>query len=123
MRASTSSRIRFALGLVDSDKDYYASEARVLEFAAYGGLKDWEEPILELLRSEGLAEMRMLDLGVGGGRTTVHFAPAARDYHGRGPIGGLRTRTGRMSRGPSPTRAIFRTRTISSISRCSAGTA
>lgn len=81
MRASTLSRIRFALGLVDSDKDYYASEAGVLEFAAAGGPKDCEEPILDLLRSEGLGEMRMLDLGVGGGRTTVLFAPAAREYH------------------------------------------
>ena len=82
MRASTSSRIRFALGLIDSDKDYYASEAGVLEFAGYDALKDCEQPILDLLRSEGLAEMRMLDLGVGGGRTTIHFAPHAREYHG-----------------------------------------
>jgi SAM-dependent methyltransferase len=77
-----SSRIRFALGLVDSDKDYYASEAGVLEFAAYGSLKDCEQPILDRLRSEGLAEMRMLDVGVGGGRTTIHFASRAREYHG-----------------------------------------
>jgi ubiquinone/menaquinone biosynthesis C-methylase UbiE len=82
MRASTSSRIRFALGSVDADTDYYDSEAGVLEYAAYGGLKDCEQPILKRLCSQGLAEMRMLDLGVGGGRTTIHFAPAAREYHG-----------------------------------------
>jgi SAM-dependent methyltransferase len=82
MRASVPSRIRFALGLVDSDKDYYSSEAGVLEFAGYDRLKDCEQPILDLLRDEGLAEMRMLDLGVGGGRTTIHFAPHAREYHG-----------------------------------------
>jgi ubiquinone/menaquinone biosynthesis C-methylase UbiE len=81
MRAPTS-RIRFALGLVDSDKDYYSSDAGVLEYAGYDRLKDCEQPILDLLRSEGLAEMRMLDLGVGGGRTTIHFVPHAREYHG-----------------------------------------
>lgn len=82
MRASTSSRIRFALGLIDSDKDYYASEAAVLEYAGYDQLKDCEQPILDRMRAEGLADMRMLDLGVGGGRTTIHFAPHAREYHG-----------------------------------------
>jgi ubiquinone/menaquinone biosynthesis C-methylase UbiE len=82
MRASTSSRIRFALGLVDSDKDYFSSEVGVLEFAGYDRLKDCEQPVLDLLRDEGLGEMRMLDLGVGAGRTTIHFAPHVREYHG-----------------------------------------
>jgi SAM-dependent methyltransferase/CelD/BcsL family acetyltransferase involved in cellulose biosynthesis len=81
-RAGTSSRIRFALGLLDRDKDYYESDAGVLEYAAYDDLKKCEQPILDLVRFEGLADMRMLDLGVGGGRTTTHFAPHAREYHG-----------------------------------------
>ena len=54
----------------------------MVKFAGLDRLKDCEQPILDLLRSEGLAEMRMLDLGVGGGRTTIHFAPHAREYHG-----------------------------------------
>jgi SAM-dependent methyltransferase len=82
MRASAPSRIRFALGLVDSDKDYYSSAAGVREYAGYNRLKDCEQPILDRLRDEGLAQMRMLDLGVGGGRTTIHFAPHVREYHG-----------------------------------------
>jgi ubiquinone/menaquinone biosynthesis C-methylase UbiE len=65
-----------------SSKDYYESEAGVRRYAGYDSLKDCEQPIHDLLRSEGLAEMRMLDLGVGGGRTTIHFAPHAREYHG-----------------------------------------
>lgn len=40
-----------------------------------------ERTILEELRPR-LGEMRMLDLGVGGGRTTMHFAPLVREYVG-----------------------------------------
>ena len=81
-RLSAASRIRFALRLAGSEKDYYTSQVGVLEYVAYDRLKDCEQPILDRLRAEGLAEMRMLDLGVGGGRTTIHFAPHTREYHG-----------------------------------------
>ena len=82
LRPSTASRLRFLFGLSGSDKDYYASDAGVVEYARYDRLKDCEQPILDRLRSEGLADMRMLDLGVGGGRTTIYFAPHVREYHG-----------------------------------------
>lgn len=51
---------------------------------AYAGATDLQPPekrILELLRDE-LSEASMLDIGVGGGRTTAHFAPAVREYVG-----------------------------------------
>jgi SAM-dependent methyltransferase len=40
-----------------------------------------EEAILERF-ADRLPEMRMLDVGVGGGRTTVHFAPRVKQYLG-----------------------------------------
>jgi SAM-dependent methyltransferase len=40
-----------------------------------------ETAILERLRPE-LGALRMLDIGVGGGRTTRHFAPLVKDYVG-----------------------------------------
>lgn len=61
---------------------YYRTEKGVREYAAYGHLMESEGAILDLLRSEGLERMRILDLGVGGGRTSVHFAPGAGEYHG-----------------------------------------
>lgn len=41
-----------------------------------------EEVILEELKRDGLREMRMLDMGVGGGRTTPYFQPLVREYIG-----------------------------------------
>jgi ubiquinone/menaquinone biosynthesis C-methylase UbiE len=38
-----------------------------------------ERAILNLLKSS-LSEMKMLDIGIGGGRTTVHFAPLVKTY-------------------------------------------
>src|SRR5579862_7114407 len=40
-----------------------------------------EQTVFELLRPR-LGSFRMLDLGVGAGRTTVHFAPLVREYVG-----------------------------------------
>jgi ubiquinone/menaquinone biosynthesis C-methylase UbiE len=51
---------------------YYA-QLRVLQPA--------EKTILELLK-DCLPKMKMLDLGVGGGRTTQHFAPLVAEYWG-----------------------------------------
>ena len=61
---------------------YYVTDEAVREYTGYDHLMESEGAILELLRSEGLAELRMLDLGVGGGRTTIHFAPHAGEYVG-----------------------------------------
>ncbi len=50
-------------------------------YAGASELQKAECTILEQMR-EGLAGARMLDIGVGGGRTTPHFAPAVREYVG-----------------------------------------
>ncbi|ACB49486.1 putative methyltransferase [Crocosphaera subtropica ATCC 51142] len=44
-------------------------------------LQPAEETVIKLLRSE-LPNMKMLDLGVGGGRTTQHFFPLVKEYIG-----------------------------------------
>ena len=61
---------------------YYRTDRAVQEYTGYDHLMESEGAVLELLRAEGLGGQRMLDLGVGGGRTTVHFAPEAGEYHG-----------------------------------------
>jgi ubiquinone/menaquinone biosynthesis C-methylase UbiE len=51
------------------------------EYAAAAELQPPEKRLLETL-ADDLPAMRMLDLGVGGGRTAVHFAPRVREYIG-----------------------------------------
>lgn len=63
------------------NKRVYELENLVRSYAAQEKLQLPEEAILSTLKPE-LSTMRMLDLGVGGGRTTVHFAPLVKDYVG-----------------------------------------
>lgn len=48
------------------------------EYAASTELQPPEKAILDRLRDQ-LRQMKMLDIGVGGGRTTMHFAQAAEE--------------------------------------------
>jgi len=59
----------------------YESPFAVRHFARQANLFRPEVSILELVRTT-LRTASMLDVGVGGGRTTLHFAPAARRYVG-----------------------------------------
>jgi ubiquinone/menaquinone biosynthesis C-methylase UbiE len=59
----------------------YRHPAVAAEYARMSDLFAPEEAILRLLLSE-LSTARMLDLGVGGGRTTLHFARCVRQYVG-----------------------------------------
>ncbi|HZR57781.1 MAG TPA: class I SAM-dependent methyltransferase [Terriglobales bacterium] len=59
----------------------YELDDLVRSYIAQEKLQPPEEAILSTLKPE-LSAMRMLDLGVGGGRTTVHFAPLVNDYVG-----------------------------------------
>lgn len=65
----------------DANRAWYERSAQVREF---GSVTHVELPEAWLLAQLGadLADMDMLDLGVGGGRTTHHFAPGARSYLG-----------------------------------------
>jgi ubiquinone/menaquinone biosynthesis C-methylase UbiE len=49
------------------------------EYAASTELQPSKKAILDRLRDR-LRQMKMLDIGVGGGRTTMHFAQAAEEY-------------------------------------------
>lgn len=60
---------------------YYEKDGIVRRYAAMDALFPAEEALLERLRVE-LREASLLDIGVGGGRTTVRFAPAVAAYTG-----------------------------------------
>lgn len=59
----------------------FGAAATVRRYAALDALFPAERALLERLGGD-LRRARMLDLGVGGGRTTAHFAPAAGEYLG-----------------------------------------
>jgi len=63
------------------DKQVWNSEKVIHTYASVADLQKPEEAILNVLRSR-LPQWRMLDLGIGGGRTTVHFEPLVYEYHG-----------------------------------------
>lgn len=59
----------------------YEERSRVEGYARWSSLFDSEAAVLRMLEPR-LAQARMLDVGVGGGRTTVHFAPRVKQYLG-----------------------------------------
>lgn len=67
--------------LTEERDEYFAADDVVERYAAYDYLEDAERAVLDALRPR-LGDARFLDLGVGGGRTTVHFAPLVREYVG-----------------------------------------
>jgi ubiquinone/menaquinone biosynthesis C-methylase UbiE len=68
-------------GLELPSDSLYRDSAIVNEYASLPNLFKVERLILEIIR-ERLHEMVMLDVGIGGGRTTGHFAPLVREYVG-----------------------------------------
>jgi ubiquinone/menaquinone biosynthesis C-methylase UbiE len=65
----------------ESTYEYFVRDDVVAEYASLDFLFEPEKKILDELRPR-LADARMLDVGVGAGRTTVHFAPLVREYVG-----------------------------------------
>jgi ubiquinone/menaquinone biosynthesis C-methylase UbiE len=65
----------------DSNQKTYQSSGIVRHYAQLNQLQPAEATIQKLLRAK-LATMRMLDIGVGAGRTTKHFADLVATYVG-----------------------------------------
>ena len=63
------------------NKDVYDRPAVAADYARHSHLHPPEETILRVMLPS-LPKARMLDMGVGGGRTTVHFANRVREYVG-----------------------------------------
>jgi ubiquinone/menaquinone biosynthesis C-methylase UbiE len=66
--------------MIDNQRTYESSYA-VQQYATLTELQPPERTIFQLVQPR-LPQSRMLDLGVGGGRTTVHFAAHAAEYVG-----------------------------------------
>ncbi len=65
----------------NSSRDEYGSEGVVDDYANRSELQRPEAAILDEFRTQ-IASGSMLDIGVGGGRTTMHFGPVAQKYIG-----------------------------------------
>jgi SAM-dependent methyltransferase len=68
-------------GAWNKNRERYEAPKVVSDYAARDRLFPAETAALESLGGR-LAEMRMLDIGCGGGRTTLHFSGKAREYLG-----------------------------------------
>ena len=64
-----------------TNKDTYQSQKIVKRYANLDELFKAERTILGILKNK-LKNMRMLDIGVGGGRTTYYFSPLVKEYLG-----------------------------------------
>ncbi len=67
--------------MIDPNQQLYAQRRIVQYYTQLQQLQPAEQTILNLFRDRW-ARMKMLDIGVGGGRTTAHFAPLAQEYVG-----------------------------------------
>ena len=65
----------------DRNQKAYAALRIVQHYAQLQALQPAEQAVLDRLRDR-LPAMKMLDIGVGGGRTTKHFAAIVADYTG-----------------------------------------
>jgi len=67
--------------MIDKNKELYKRHDIVQSYVNNNGLALPEKTIFALL-SNALPQMRMLDIGIGGGRTTYYFVPLVKDYVG-----------------------------------------
>ena len=68
-------------GMMNDNHKVYQSMRTVESYRHSDSLQPAEESILKELRGS-LKSMKMLDIGVGAGRTTHHFAPLVKEYIG-----------------------------------------
>jgi ubiquinone/menaquinone biosynthesis C-methylase UbiE len=67
--------------LDNNNKKIYAARRIVQHYTQLRMLQPAEQTVLDLLKDR-LSSMRMLDIGVGGGRTTQHFSQLVQEYVG-----------------------------------------
>ena len=67
--------------MIDKNKKTYTKSNIVWHYTQLSLLQPAEKTILDLLQDR-LPRMKMLDIGIGGGRTTKHFAPLVGEYIG-----------------------------------------
>jgi len=100
--------------MIPDNKSVYESGELARQYSLEDRLQLPEETILDAMR-ESLKGARMLDVGVGGGRTTVHFAPLVGSYVGidysEQMIATCRERFGEV-----PDRLTFHTADVRSLS-------
>jgi len=65
----------------EANKASYNSWYRVKAYASIVGLQKPEQTILDILKNKSFIN-RLLDVGVGAGRTTIYFAEVAKEYVG-----------------------------------------
>jgi ubiquinone/menaquinone biosynthesis C-methylase UbiE len=65
----------------DLNQATYTAASIVNHYAQLNLLQPAEQAVLDLLKQQG-SKLKMLDIGVGGGRTTQHFSAIASDYIG-----------------------------------------
>lgn len=63
------------------NQDIYEMKDVVRAYSSRSDLQKPEEIILGIFKNK-LKDMKMLDIGIGGGRTTYHFAPLVKEYIG-----------------------------------------
>jgi ubiquinone/menaquinone biosynthesis C-methylase UbiE len=66
---------------MESNKKTYSDKKVIAYYEKYLGLQKPEQSIFNLLQSN-LLNIKMLDIGIGAGRTTTHFAPYVKEYIG-----------------------------------------
>jgi ubiquinone/menaquinone biosynthesis C-methylase UbiE len=67
---------------MEPNKVTFAKRFVVKYYKKAKGLQKPEESIISILKGNGLSSMKVLDIGIGGGRTTEHIAPIAGSYVG-----------------------------------------
>ncbi len=67
--------------MIDKNQATYTAASIVWHYRQLSLLQPAERTILERFRDR-LPSLKMLDIGVGGGRTTQHFSPLAGEYTG-----------------------------------------
>lgn len=67
--------------MLEENQKTYAARSIVRHYAQLSQLQPAEQTILDLLQGQ-LSQMKMLDIGVGGGRTTHHFSKQVAEYVG-----------------------------------------